>query len=72
MDNTNGISINEVIDMPEPIIVERNGQKYTQEPPIKMDGYTIINLHPVLDPEERERRERILYRKVYKLLEAAQ
>ncbi len=58
--------------MSEPIIVEMHGQKYTQEPPIKMDGYKIINLHPVLTPEERERREKILYRKVYKLLKAMQ
>ena len=50
--------------------VMRHGQLYRKEivPKAPGDKYTVINYYPVLTKEERERREREMYRKLSRLL----
>lgn len=44
------------------------GEELLAEPPVKLGKYTFNNLHPILTPEERERREKEQLRKFARLL----
>ncbi len=49
-------------------IITKDGQKYYKSPPIQYGKYKVVNLHPVLSKEEKEKREKEQYRRLSRLL----